>query len=133
MSNPMTLAGAFSWNELQTHDVETARTFYSELLGWRITENQLDGMSYHLAKAGDTEVAGIIALPDEAKDMPSSWGGYITVKDVDATLEQAKRLGAEVCFGPQDCETLGRFAMIKDPTSAMVSFIAYSESYLANI
>ena len=47
--NAMLRPGAFSWCELMTTDVEAAKRFYTELLGW--TE-EVPGMSYTIVKTG---------------------------------------------------------------------------------
>jgi len=60
--------GSFSWNELMTTDIE---------------------MPYTTAKINNEECAGIMKIPDENKGMPASWGGYVTVDDVEASVEQA--------------------------------------------
>jgi predicted enzyme related to lactoylglutathione lyase len=42
--NAMFHHGAFGWCELMTTDVEAAKRFYTELLGW--TTEEVPGMSY---------------------------------------------------------------------------------------
>ena len=59
MSNTaMKQAGAFSWNELLTTDVQGAKAFYGELLGWRLEDVKPSGMDYTLVKLGEKEVGG---------------------------------------------------------------------------
>ncbi|NOY74007.1 MAG: VOC family protein [Gammaproteobacteria bacterium] len=125
MSDAMKQHGAFSWNELLTTDVAAAKVFYGGLLGWSLNEIDVDGLAYTMAKANDTEVAGIMAIPEEAKGMPPTWGGYITVDDVDAAVARAEQLGGKVLCPPRDCSGVGRFSVIQDPQGAMVSLITY--------
>ncbi len=94
MTEPMKQHGAFSWNELMTTDVEAAKAFYGSLFGWTLEGMQTNDMAYTMAKAGDREVAGLMALPSEAGTMPPTWGAYVTVDDVEASAKQAEALGA---------------------------------------
>jgi uncharacterized protein len=117
--------GAFSWSELVTTDVEGARKFYSELLGWTTEEFPSEAMSYTVVKAGGSEVGGIMAVPPRAAGMPPHWGVYITVDDVDATVGKAVELKATILLPPMDIKGVGRFAIIQDPQGAVFSVITY--------
>ncbi len=124
--------GAFSWNELMTTDVEGAKAFYGELLGWQLEKCPDSEMEYIIAKSGDTQLAGMMAIPEEAKGMPASWGGYITVDDVESTAKKVQQLGGKVCAGPQDIPNVGRFVVVQDPQGAVITFITYSAECLNN-
>ncbi len=124
--------GAFSWNELMTTDVEGAKAFYGELLGWQLAACPDAEMEYVMAKSGDTQLAGVMAIPKEAKGMPASWGGYITVDDVESTAKKAEQLGGKVCMGPQDIPSVGRFVVVQDPQGAVITFITYNAECLNN-
>ncbi len=114
--------GTFCWNELMTRDIEAAKKFYSELIGWNPTDAGMPGMDYTLLKIGDKDAAGMMAMPDEVpKEVPSHWMAYITVDDVDAAAKKTTELGGTVIHGPQDIPTVGRFCIIQDPTGATVS------------
>jgi hypothetical protein len=56
---------------------------------------------------------------------PPTWGCYVTVDDVDARADQAKRIGGQVLVAPTDIPGVGRFAVIQDPQGAMISLITY--------
>jgi hypothetical protein len=119
--------GAFSWSELMTSDPEAALAFYTALFGWTTQTMDMPGGAYHVVKAGDTSVGGVMAIPAEAKaaGMRPNWGCYVTVSDVDACAGRAAELGGKVVHGPQDIPGVGRMAMIVDPQGAMLSLITY--------
>jgi len=117
--------GMFSWFELQTTDVGAAKGFYSALFGWTTKEMAMPGMPYTVVSAGAEEVAGMMAIPPEAKGMPPNWGVYISVDDVDALVKRAAGLGATALVPPTDIPTVGRFAVLKDPQGAVFSVITY--------
>ncbi len=118
--------GAFSWNELMTTDVAAAKTFYGALFGWTLRDEQTPEMVYTMAKLGDKETAGMMAIPDEAQGMPPSWGAYVTVDDVDKQVQRVEDLGGKVVMPPRDIPDVGRFAVISDPQGAMLTMITYS-------
>ena len=57
--------GVFHWNELLTNEVEAAKAFYEKTLGWSFDEMPMPGFTYHIAKAGDQVVGGLMKMPDE--------------------------------------------------------------------
>jgi len=118
--------GAFSWNELMTTDVSAAKAFYGELFGWNMQDEHISDMTYTMVKAGDKEVAGIMAIPPEAKGEPSAWGSYVTVDDVDRQADRAEQLGGRVIMPARDIPDVGRFAVISDPQGAMLTLITYT-------
>ncbi|MFT5118210.1 MAG: putative enzyme related to lactoylglutathione lyase [Kiritimatiellia bacterium] len=122
--NPIKQHGAFSWNELMSTDVEGAKPFYSEMFNWKIERADAE-MPYFMAKVNGQEVSGLMQTPPEASGMPSMWGGYVTVDNVDASAKQAESLGGKVIMEPSDIPNVGRFCVISDPQGAMLSLITY--------
>ena len=100
MSEAFQRHGAFSWCELMTTDVDAARRFYTELLGWTTEEvsmsGMMAGMTYSVVQAGGTAIGGIMPMPPQAAGAPPHWGIYVTVQDVDATARHAEALGAKM-------------------------------------
>jgi predicted enzyme related to lactoylglutathione lyase len=118
--------GAFCWNELGTTDLETAKNFYTELLGWKLKESKAAGMIYNEIVAGDREVGGMYQMTAEYGNAPSHWIAYVAVDDVDAKAKQVAELGGKVCVPPTDIPNVGRFCVINDPTGATISLIKLS-------
>jgi predicted enzyme related to lactoylglutathione lyase len=122
--NPMKQHGAFSWNELMSTDVEGAIPFYSEMFNWKIKQADSD-MPYFMATVNGQEVSGLMQTPPEANGMPSMWGAYVTVDDVNTRAKQAESLGGKIIMAPRDIPNVGRFCVISDPQGAMLSLITY--------
>lgn len=125
MNEPFKQHGAFSWCELMTTDVNAAKSFYTKLFGWETEEMSMPGMNYTVVKAGGNGIGGIMAIPEQAKGMPPSWGAYITVDDVDATAKAAGEMGAKLLVPPTDIPDVGRFCVIQDPQGAAINIITY--------
>ena len=120
--------GVFHWNELRARDVEKAKKYYSDLLGWTYEEVKMeeDNSLYYLCKSGDQIVAGMFQMSEAAgfpPDVPSNWLPYIEVDDIDKRLEIAKSEGSEIFFGPMDVKDVGRFAVVLDGAGAVVGLI----------
>ena len=57
---PEVVHGVFYWNELMTRDVERAKSFYGDTIGWTFAPNAMpDGRTYWVASQADRPVAGI--------------------------------------------------------------------------
>jgi uncharacterized protein len=119
MADARWMPGMFVWRELMTDDVEGARRFYGELLGWSWKgEDMGTGHMYWLASKGDRQVGGLMAKPPGVT-MPSAWGSYVLVDDVDAAAARGTAAGARLLKPPTDIPGVGRFAFLADPWGAV--------------
>ena len=82
----------------------------------------LGDAAYTMLLAGPVPVAGLATLPavTVAQGARPSWVGYVSVSDVDASVAQAKELGATVYRAPTDVAGVGRYALIADPQGASI-------------
>jgi len=115
MSNTEVL-GRFVWHELLTTDTAAAAAFYSKVLPWRTAPSSMPG--YTIWMAGQTQVAGLMALPAEGGATPPHWLTYVGTPNVDATAIHAQGLGARVVKPAADIPNVGRFAVLADPQGA---------------
>lgn len=109
--------GTFCWVELGTPDPAGAASFYASVLGWNIDEADFEQGTYRTARVVDLATAGIY----ESVDQPTSWSTYVSVEDTDMITKQAEQLGATVLVQPMDIGTMGRMAVIQDPSGAVFS------------
>ncbi len=121
-----TTHGAFSWFELMTNDPEGAREFYTQLFGWGSKDMDMPSGKYTTMQVGETSVAGMMKIPDDAGPMPPAWGCYVTVKDVDATCARVTQLGGKVVMPVFEVPSVGRMSVIQDPQGAVLSVITYN-------
>jgi uncharacterized protein len=121
------VCGRFTWYELMTTEVESARTFYSRVVGWEAHDISQPGMTYTLFTAGDDVVCGLMRLAGEARDAGASprWIGYVRVDDVDAAVERVRRLGGAVHVRPTDVPGTSRFSICADPQTAPLGLIQW--------
>jgi predicted enzyme related to lactoylglutathione lyase len=114
--------GKFVWFDLATSDVDAAKRFYGELLGWKFSDLAEADVQYTVIENRSRMIAGIVADP-EADGSESLWIGSISVPDVDRAAEQTQEAGGVVHDPPQELKDRGRTAFVTDPQGAAVSFL----------
>ena len=121
--------GDFSWCELMTKDVDAAKKYYADLLGWTLAEAPMgEAWTYTIFKAGDQSVGGMMPMvKDLPPGVPPHWTAYITVTDVDAVAKKAQEMGGTLLVPPTDIPKTGRFFVLRDPQGAVIGFIQYEK------
>src|SRR6185436_17897177 len=116
---PMTSAHRPIWADNSSKDPVANRTFYANLLGWKIEVNedpQYGG--YALAKRDGGDAAGFGGQQDPNMP-PSIWNLYISTPDAQATAAAATAAGGTVVVPPFAIGTMGTSAFIADPSGAV--------------
>jgi len=117
--------GIFVWNELNSRDVEAAKSFYAAALGWSFEAMPVDGGApYWIIKNGDVRVGGIFPLtaPEFAKS-PAHWLPYIAVDDIDARMAKITAAGGSVLRPAFDVPGVGRIGIVRDAEGATMGWI----------
>jgi len=118
-----TQPGTIAWNELNTHDVEGAKTFYSALFGW--TYSIEEPHNYIVASKNGEVVAGLFDLSvlDNSESIPSSWLMYIETDNIEAAVKNTLASGG-TCLRPVfSVAGVGQIAIILDSTGASLGLI----------
>ena len=110
----------FVWHDLMTTDVEAAKTFYAQVIGWNMQCFSTDN-PYTVLSAGSVGMGGIMPIPPDAaqRGAPPCWQGYIGVDDVDRMAERIAAAGGSIHGAPADIPNVGRFAVVADPQGAV--------------
>lgn len=119
---PRYAPGTFCWIELGTTDGEGAKKFYTELFGWDFFDAPVGpGMVYTMLKQDGKDVGALYQMPPEmtAQGIPPSWLSYVSVASADEAAAKAKEAGATLMKEPFDVMTVGRMAVVQDPTGAV--------------
>jgi hypothetical protein len=109
---PTYLHGKWVWYELRSKDVEKSKAFFTELLGWQIEQQDMNGMKFELVKSGGKDVATISPTEGKAK---SHWVPFVSVPDVDAAVKTIEEQKGKVVKPAADIPDIGRFAIVTDP------------------
>ena len=112
------MANPFVHLELNTPDLEKAKSFYKEMFQWSFTDNDMgSGMIYSTFKPDDGPGGGMMSMPQA----PTQWLPYIGVDDIKVATEKAKSLGVTIMMENQEVPDMGWFSVFTDPTGAMVA------------
>jgi predicted enzyme related to lactoylglutathione lyase len=137
-------AGSVNFNNLNTRDAPSARSFYGAVFGWgtmqmgggaegwtlpaygdhleRLNPGTRERMGAMGAPGGFIDVvATLVPLQDDQGDVPAHWSVTFATDDADATAEKASALGGKVLAPPFDAPWV-RMTIIADPQGA--TFIA---------
>jgi predicted enzyme related to lactoylglutathione lyase len=117
--------GHFIWNELVSNDVEKAKAFYANAMGWTYDRFPMpNGEAYWIIKLGEHRIGGMYAFkhPDGVS-IPDFWLPYIDVDDVDASVSKAVTKGARLMKPVFDVPNIGRMAMLAEPGGASVAWM----------
>ena len=118
--------GTPCWVDLATTNLAAARDFYSGLFGWSYIDEQMSEMdigTYSMAMVNDAATAAIYELgPDQIRaPAKSNWNVYVSVDDIDATLDGVRRRGGVILAAATDVDRAGRVAVIEDPTGCQTT------------
>ena len=113
--------GSFIWYELLTSDLAAAKRFYDSVVGWTIADQSDFPTDYRMIGRSDGKFAGgAMQITDEmrAHGARPVWLGYISVDDVDASVQAIESDGGKVMMPAHDIPGVGRVAMVTDPSGA---------------
>lgn len=118
--------GKFMWNELATTDPEACKDFYGKVLGWSAEEVPMPAGPgvYTVFRADGEHAAGMLKMEGEQwAGIPPHWLAYIHVDDVDAAVAKTQEFGGSVKVPAFDVPSVGRIAVIADPSGAVVALM----------
>ena len=100
--------------EIPADRPEELTKFYSEIFGWTFEKAPMPGPEYWLCKTG-TEGPGINGGLMQRQHPQHPITNYVDVPNIDATLEQATKLGAKVALPKTTIPGMGAYAALIDP------------------
>ena len=120
--------GTISWQDLTVADADGDRDFYEAVAGWTPEPLSMGAYSDFVMNAADgTPVAGICHARAGNAGLPPVWLIYITVDDLDHSLEECERLGGSLLGAPRSYGG-GRYCVIKDPAGALCALYQPSDA-----
>ena len=110
------MANPFVHVELNTTDVDKAKTFYTKLFDWTLQDMPMGDGNYTIINVGTGTGGGIMKHP--VPGAPSAWLAYVAVDDIEAATKKAKSLGANVMKDVTEVPGAGWLSILIDPTGA---------------
>ena len=116
--------GSISWFDLNIKDASGIRDFYREVVGWGVEARSMGEYDdYCMTQPGSGEtVAGVCHARGPNTKLPPQWIIYITVENVDKSIERCKALGGKVIDGPRMYGDK-QFCVIQDPAGAVAALV----------
>jgi uncharacterized protein len=106
-------AGTPCWVDYGATDIDAAKAFYAELLGWTYSGGAPEYGGYLTCEARGRSAAGMV--PQENAAAPPAWTTYFATDDADASADRITGAGGTVVAPPMDVGPLGRMAIALDP------------------
>ncbi|MEV4946436.1 VOC family protein [Streptomyces sp. NPDC053755] len=104
------------WADAMFTDLEAAKTFYGEVLGWTFAESSAEFGNYTQAHRNGKAVAAVVPpMPGQDAEPQSAWCLYFSSPDVTATAEKIKDSGGTVLMEPMAVADFGSMCLARDP------------------
>jgi predicted enzyme related to lactoylglutathione lyase len=112
---------AFVHVELNTTDLNKAKSFYGKLFDWTLEDTKMGengDLDYTMIKVGKGAGGGMMKqlIPGAG----SAWLPYIEVQDIKVSTKKAQSLGAKVMKDVTEIKDMGWLSIIVDPTGGML-------------
>ena len=104
--------------EIPAANTEGAGKFYQDLFGWKI--QPVPEMNYTMWEAGEGDEYG--GFPQVSDENPAGQVlVYIASDDIDADLQNVKKLGGKVMREKTEIPGMGWFGVFQDPTGNVLA------------
>jgi predicted enzyme related to lactoylglutathione lyase len=114
MTKPAFPEGAPCWVDAAFTDVEGAKAFYGDVLGWTFGESSSEYGNYTQAYADGKAVAAVVP-PMPGEDGQSAWCLYFASSDAAATAEKVRAAGGTVLMEPMAVGSFGSMMLGQEP------------------
>ena len=122
--------GEFVWYDLMTTDVDAAKAFYSDIIGWGTQDWDGGPAPYTMFTVKDKPIGGLMTLPEQAQSAgaPSHWLAYVGTTNIDATFKKVQELGGTPFVPPTDIPKIGKFCIFADPKGGVMAAFTTPET-----
>ncbi|MFE1313803.1 VOC family protein [Streptomyces sp. NPDC058755] len=110
--------GTPCWADAMFTDVEGAKSFYGEVLGWTFGEAASEHGNYTQAYANGKAVAAVVP-PVPGQEGQSQWCLYFASPDAAATAARIRDNGGEVLMEPMQVGDFGTMCLALEPSGAV--------------
>lgn len=116
--------GQIVWCDLTIADAETVRDFYRAVIGWSVTEFDMNGYSDYCMNTlhDNNTVAGVCHARGVNAGLPAQWLLYVKVASLEASMSAVRSNGGAVLVGPRPAGG-SSYCVIRDPAGAVMALI----------
>ncbi|MEW2133123.1 VOC family protein [Streptomyces sp. NPDC005435] len=110
--------GTPCWADAMFTDLEGAKEFYGDVLGWTFGDSSSQYGNYTQAYADGKAVAAVVP-PMPGQEGQSQWCLYFASPDAAATAEKIRESGGDVLMPPMRVGDFGTMALAREPSGAV--------------
>lgn len=110
--------GTPCWADAMFSDVEGAKSFYGDVLGWTFGESSSEFGNYTQAYVDGKAVAAVVP-PMPGQEGQSQWCLYFASPDAVATAARIRESGGEVLMEPMEVGDFGTMCLSRDPSGVV--------------
>jgi predicted enzyme related to lactoylglutathione lyase len=105
-------AASIVWFEIPAENPERAKSFYSDLFGWKINPFPGTGDYWHIDTGGadDTPDGALMVRKDPQQPITN----YVSVDSVSDFSKKIEKLGGKICLAKTTVPQMGYFAVCQD-------------------
>lgn len=108
------------WTDAMFTDLDGAKEFYGDVLGWTFGEASSEFGNYTQALKNGKAVAAVVPpMPGQDGEPQSAWCLYFASPDVAATAEKIKGAGGTLLMEPMQVGDFGSMCLAQDPTGTV--------------
>ncbi|MGW0865870.1 VOC family protein [Streptomyces sp. NPDC002611] len=111
--------GTPCWADATFSDLEGAKNFYGEVLGWTFAEASPEYGDYTQAYADGKAVAAVVPPMPGQPEAPSQWCLYFAARDTAAIAARIRDNGGEVLMEPMQVGDFGTMCLARDPSGVV--------------
>ncbi|MGW6455074.1 VOC family protein [Streptomyces sp. NPDC055078] len=113
--------GTPCWTDAMFPDIEAAKSFYGEVLGWTFGESAEEFGGYTQAYRDGKAVAAVFPQLPDADGGPAAWNLYFATPDAEATAARIRENGGTLATEPMTVGDFGTMVTAQDPTGMFFS------------
>ncbi|MEV6163494.1 VOC family protein [Streptomyces sp. NPDC052052] len=110
--------GTPCWADAMFPDLDRAKSFYADVLGWTFGESSSEFGDYTQAYANGKAVAAVVP-PMPGQEGPSAWCLYLASPDAAATATKIREHGGETLMDPMQVGDFGTMLLARDPSGVV--------------
>ncbi|MFJ9680062.1 VOC family protein [Streptomyces sp. NPDC101194] len=110
--------GTPCWADAMFPDLDGAKRFYGDVLGWTFGESSSEFGDYTQAYADGRAVAAVVP-PMPGQEGPSAWCLYLASPDAAATAAKIRENGGETLMDPMQVGEFGTMLLARDPSGVL--------------
>jgi predicted enzyme related to lactoylglutathione lyase len=113
-----------AWTVLMCRDIDAAKRFYADVLGWTFEACTATPLPCWVAsgRTGKSIATFIDTSESGFPDAPELWLPYLSVDDLEARIKAAEEHGATLLRPPFAIASFGRVAIIRQPGGGIVGW-----------